>query len=95
MKKKVLTNVKVVADVDRGIFYAKTLDDYAKQAESLAREFNDFVRDHRSMDWVTLHVEREYEEQCEHCGYVWELDKDGLPTCCQKAIDEYSLVANK
>lgn len=91
MKKRVLTGVKVVADVDRAIRFSKSVDDYAKQAESLAREFNDFVRDHRSMDWATLSVEREYEDQCEHCGYIWELDSDGVPTCCDKAINEHEL----
>ena len=25
---------------------------------------------------------------CEHCGFEWELDEEGIPTCCNKAIDE-------
>lgn len=26
---------------------------------------------------------------CEHCGYGWEIDKEGMPVCCIKAIDEW------
>jgi hypothetical protein len=89
MKKRVLTSVKVVADVDKAIRFSRSLDDYAKQAESLAREFNAFVRDHRSMDWVSLSVDREYEDQCEHCHYMWEVDSDGVPMCCDVAIKEH------
>ncbi len=33
-------------------------------------------------------VERDTVEVCEHCGHGWELDAEGWPTCCQKAIDE-------
>lgn len=93
MKKKVLIDARVIADVSRGInsWGHRTPEQYAKQLESLASEFNDFVRDHRSMDWVTLEVEREYQDQCEHCGYEWELDSDGVPTCCDKAINEHEL----
>ena len=28
-------------------------------------------------------------EECEFCGYRWELDENGCPVCCQKAIDEW------
>jgi hypothetical protein len=90
MKKRVLIDVRVVADVERGIFRPRDMDDHAKQAEGLVREFNEFVRDHRSMDWVTLNVERDYEEQCSHCGYVWELDREGVPLCCEKAVAEHT-----
>jgi hypothetical protein len=89
MKVKVLSNVIVVADVDRAIYRWRKLEDYAKQAESLVKEFDDFVRDHRSMDWVDLRVVREYEEQCSHCGNLWEVDFHNVPVCCQAASDEY------
>jgi hypothetical protein len=92
MKKKVLIDVRVVADVSRGIYSwrAKTKEQEAKEMQSLASEFNDFVRDHRSMDWVTLEVEKEYQDQCEHCGYEWEVDAEGVPVCCDKAIEEHT-----
>jgi predicted aldo/keto reductase-like oxidoreductase len=90
MKKRVLIDVKVVADVSKGIWSRSTIEEQAKQMESLASEFNDFVRDHRSMDWVTLYVEKEHQEQCSHCGYVWEVDAEGVPVCCDKAVDEHT-----
>jgi hypothetical protein len=91
-KVKVLQEVKVIADVSRGIgYYNRDMESYARQAEALAREFNEFVRDHRSMDWVSLSVEREYENQCSHCHSIWE----EKPECCQAAIDEWESAENK
>jgi hypothetical protein len=89
MKKRVLIDAKVIADVSSGVSYwHNSMEHQAKQMESLASEFNDFVRDHRSMDWVRLDVEREYQDQCSFCGSEWELDSDGIPACCQEAITE-------
>lgn len=90
MKKRVMTNARVEADLDAATYRPKDMDDYAKQLERAVKEFHDFVRDHRSMDWVHLNVVREYEEQCSHCGYLWETDDDGVPVCCQTAMDEHS-----
>jgi hypothetical protein len=91
MKKRVLIDAKVVADVSRGVgYYNRTPEGYAKQLESLASEFNDFVRDHRSMDWVTLEVEKEFQDQCEHCHSEWETDAEGIPQCCELAQIEHA-----
>jgi hypothetical protein len=85
MKKSVLTAVRVIADIDRAIYRVRDMEEYAKRAEGLVIEFNDFVRDHRSMDWVQLEVDREYEDQCEFCNRIWE----SVPSCCQQAMDEH------
>jgi len=97
MKKRILIDVKVVADVSRGIssWRARTLETQAKEMESLASEFNDFVRDHRSMDWITLEVEKEYQDQCEHCQNLWEVDADGMPECCELAKLEHVATQRK
>jgi len=89
MKKKVMTNARVEADLDAATYRPRDMDDYAKQLERAVKEFHDFVRDHRSMDWVRLNVVRDYEEQCSHCGYLWETDGEGVPVCCHKAIEEH------
>lgn len=91
MKIKVFTDAHVEADLSAAVYRPSNPDDYAKQLERAVKEFNDFVRDHRSMDWVHLHVVREYENQCSHCGSLWEssIDDDGKPCCCQEAINEY------
>lgn len=88
-KVKVLNEIKVIADISRALSYSRDMEHYAKQAESLVREFNDFVRDHRSMDWAHLNVEREYEEQCSHCHGVLDTYANGEPACCDAAIDEF------
>jgi len=94
MKKKVLVNVNVDADLSRATYYVRDMEDYAKQIEGAVKEFHDFIRDHRSMDWVTLNVNREYENQCSHCGMIWEVDSDGVPVCCDDAVNEH-LIDNK
>jgi hypothetical protein len=95
MKIKVLSSVHVEADLDRATYRPKNNEDYAKQLESAVRDFHDFVRDHRSMDWVTLNVVRQHEDQCSHCGYLWEVDAEGMPVCCEKAIVEFELEQSK
>lgn len=96
MKKNVLVDAKVVADVSAGLRYMwnRTPEKEAKAMESLCSEFNDFVRDHRSMDWITLNVEREYQDQCSHCHSLWQVDAEGVPMCCQPAIDEHLSILN-
>jgi hypothetical protein len=91
MKVKCIVDVKIVADISNGILWhrSSSLEIQAKRMESLASEFNDFVRDHRSMDWVRLDVEKEYQDCCSFCKAEWEADETGCPTCCQSAIVEF------
>ena len=93
MKIKVLVDVSVECDPPRMYGYGKTqaevIESQAKQLQRWADEFNEFIRDHRSRDDVSLSVNRKYEDQCSHCGYTWELDDEGVPVCCDKAITEH------
>lgn len=50
--------------------------------ESWARELEDFVRDHRSQDPITVTVERVTETQCDQCGCPWEVATDDNGTFC-------------
>lgn len=89
MKKKVLVDVHVICEPPASaIRWAYTVEQRARQLEEWCREFEKFVRDHRSQDPVSLSVERQYEERCSHCGYQWEEDADG-PVCCEKAQAEW------
>lgn len=88
MKQRILVETVVMADLEGGLCYPRTEEARAKQLESLASNFNEFVKDHRSMDWISLSVERKYEEQCSHCGYSWEVDDEGVPLCCEEAVEE-------
>ena len=90
MKQKVLIDLKVVCDPPYAVGrWTRTLEDKAKQLESWCIEFEEFIRDHRSQDPIGLNVEREYQEQCSHCGSEWEEDADG-PLCCAAAQEEWN-----
>ena len=84
-----LYEVITEADLSGAIYYSKNMESYIKQIENAVRDFHDFIRDHRSMDYISLSVNKIYEERCSHCGYIWETDTDGTPLCCQEAIDEF------
>jgi hypothetical protein len=91
MKKKILSEVTISCDPPRVPYYIqnKGPEAVADYYESWIREFDEFIRDHRSQDPVSLNVEREYQDVCSHCGYEWDEDENGLPCCCDKAQAEY------
>jgi len=63
-KKKVLVNVRIECEMPHIPFYARNDQEaIAAYLEEWARDFNDFIRDHRSQDKVSLYIEREYEEE--------------------------------
>jgi len=80
-----LVDVRVVADMPSWVcrYYSRP-EEWATNAEAWAREFNEFIRDHRSQDPVYLNVERITEEVCEKCGCTWEPYQDEefpIPSC--------------
>ncbi len=91
MKKKVMSEVTISCNPPRVPFYIqnKGVEAIADYYESWIREFDEFIRDHRSQDPVSLSVESKYKDVCTHCGYEWEEDESGLPLCCDKAQVEY------
>ena len=44
--------------------------------EEWAKEFEEFIRDHRSLTYSDLTIERKIIEVCSYCGNEWETDKD-------------------
>lgn len=90
-KINVLTDVKV--EIDPPSFYGwyrRTVEQRAKELEEWARDFEKFVRDHRSQDPVSLSVIRIHEDQCSHCHSTWETDPvTGEPLCCTEAVREW------
>ena len=90
MKINRLIDVKVEIDAPSIPWYEYRgdIEKRAKCLERWSKDFEEFVRDHRSQDPIGLNVIRIYEDQCSHCGKDWDLDGDGVPGCCQKAIDE-------
>ena len=91
MKKKVLIEARVNCDPPNHIFrWNRTVEDQAKAIERWIKEFDEFIRDHRSQDPVNLSVERIYQDQCSHCGCEWEETEEGCPVCCDEAINEWN-----
>jgi len=64
-KLHILTDVKVEADLSnmlwRRNYYGKE-EEKAKDLERAVKDFEDFLRDHRSQDMISLSVERVFED---------------------------------
>jgi len=93
MKTKALTDVTVECDPPHFYAYGKTeaerIESRARQLDAWADEFNDFIRDHRSRDDVSLSVNRVYSDVCSHCMREWDVSDEGEPQCCDKAQKEW------
>lgn len=86
---KVLIDLKVTCDPPWTVGrWSRNLEDKAKLLEQWCREFEEFIRDHRSQDPVSLSVEREYQDQCTFCDREWEMTDEG-PVCCNEAQEEW------
>ncbi len=94
----VVTDVKVVADLDNAVNHywvskAQTQEERLARLTSELRDavknFHDFIRDHRSMDWVRLDVEEIRRDQCSACHKEWETarDEDGVEYCANCGTD--------
>ena len=51
-------------------------EDLGRVLEAKCREFEEFLRDHRSQDVVSLEVIRETADICSHCKSPWETYED-------------------
>jgi hypothetical protein len=81
-KVRLLTDVRVVLDHSRVVYWRQSLEEQAKALESWVRELQDFLRDHRSQDPVQINVEREYGDYCSACKHPWETDEQEGKTVC-------------
>ena len=82
-KIRVLHDVKLVADPPASIYrWARDQESIARDMESWAKEFTEFVRDHRSQDEIHLSVKRVYQDQCSECLREWEPVTDENGTYC-------------
>lgn len=92
MKQTILVDLTVICTPPPHITrFAYSLKAAEKILEGWCRDMEDFIRDHRSRDDISLEVTREYEDRCSFCGREWEEDEDGMPTCCNKAQKEWEL----
>jgi hypothetical protein len=72
-----------------------TPEDVGKRLEKKCKEFEDFLRDHRSQDMVQLNVMREKKDLCSACNGEWEpyQETDGEISCaCCGAVLQHEAV---
>ena len=68
--------VDVHVEIDAPYYAYGRSRDPERIAESLewwAKEFNDFLRDHRSQDALDIKVVRDIKDVCSLCGRPWEI----------------------
>lgn len=60
---------------------------FKKQVNDWAKEFNDFIRDHRSQDSVNIFPELIHELQCSNCFSRWEtFHEEGQEYCASCGV---------
>jgi len=62
-----------------------------KNLESEIREFDEFIRDHRSRDYYRLEVVREYKNYCKFCGYEFPDGFNGIADCCDAMLEAQNI----
>lgn len=74
----------------------ESMEQYAKRLEAACREFEEFVRDHRSQDNISLSVIRDHQDQCSECGGEWETcEESGHEVCahCGRTVTAAEVAA--
>ena len=72
-KIKRLDDVRIVVEPPDYVGrWCRSIEERAKELVAWAREFEQWVRDHRSQDPVSLSVERIEPSVCSGCGAEWE-----------------------
>ena len=82
-KVRILKKARIVADPPGYLGrWCRNEEERAKEMLSWCKDFNEFIRDHRSQDAVHLSVERVEPNCCSACKAEWETyDEDGKTFC--------------
>ena len=91
MKTNILVDVSIVCDPPRVNHRNRSMEDLVKIYEEWIRDFESFMRDHRSQDPVCLNVNRTYIDICSYCKNEWDEDENGCPCCCDEAAAEFEI----
>jgi len=82
---KIAKPVEVLADsfvrADPVVWMAPTPATRVKALDDWVKEFDKFLRDHRSQDLVRLSVQRIYKTICSVCNGTWEEDEGTCANC--------------
>lgn len=80
--------VEIIPTGQEGMFITRTPERIESLYKEVCKKIVEQVKRHVDnvgsvgMAWDTTHI-------CSHCGWEWEIDESGVPTCCQEAIDEH------
>lgn len=78
----VVTDLRIVLDGRVPTYPWQTMEERGKALDQWARELEEFIRDHRSQDNVSITVERVRQTQCDQCHREWEpYTEDGETYC--------------
>lgn len=68
--------------------FHKTPAEREKAYERRCKEIMEQVKRH--VDEVQyVHIDYDAHEHCSFCGYVWDIDEQGVPLCCDEAVLEH------
>lgn len=91
-KVNVLVDATVEAEMYLPGWMTRTVEEKAKALRAACEEFMEHCRDHRSLDRISLTVNRVVEDQCSECHAEWETMDDEGKTCCANCGVEVSHV---
>jgi hypothetical protein len=60
---------------------------YEESMEREARDFREFVRDHRSRDEYGINIVKEYSLYCPFCEHEYPDDFNGIADCCEEMME--------
>lgn len=80
--KQVQTDVYIRLDPNIHYWRGRTPERWLEMTEEWLREFEGFLRDHRSQDEQSMRVVREIETQCSECNREWDPYEDEGVTRC-------------
>jgi protein-arginine kinase activator protein McsA len=84
---KVVTDLRIVLDGRVPMRAYQTMEAYGKSLDLWARELEEFIRDHRSQDNISITVERVIETVCDQCHRTWETyTEDGEAYCANCGV---------
>lgn len=89
MFKKVLYEAYVRIDFSH--ILSRTPESIARELEQRIKEFEEFLRDHRSQDIQSMEVVRVYKYRCSLCGWYHPSPPGPDDMCCQAAQAEYDM----
>ena len=87
--------VEIVAEIDLGVsvtWERSGTDEYweamQRELRLAEKEFQEFIRDHRSRDRYTISFRKEYIYKCIFCGYAYDEIPSSPMTCCKEVIEQ-------